>query len=384
MKNKKKAILFLMEGHPRYITGGAELQAWFLARELVKRGWEVHFTTEIKGNEWDRTWEEEGVWVYSLRRYSLFKVRNVWRLWRVFRRTRPQVVYNRVPKEYTGIGRWFSRLYRAKFLWASSHILECVPFQFTRNEWNNRVERPFWRKLLRLLYAIWVDSWVEWGKRRADAVIFQTDEQRDTFLRWHQPRAWTVIPNGHPVPEEIPEKSYPHEILWLATMKPWKQAEVFLDLAEAYKDRRDVRFVLAGKNFKDDYWHSLEVRLKRMPYVEYIEDVDFERSNQLIGRASVFVNTSMYEGFPNTFIQAWMMATLVLSVYVDPDGIIERQRIGEVAWEPSALKNCLERLLAKRKEIGCKAEKYAKDKYDIQKTSECLHCFMKRAMTNIG
>ena len=74
------------------------------------------------------------------------------------------------------------------------------------------------------------------------------------------------------------------------------------------------------------------------------------------------VNTSEFEGFPNTFIQAWMRRVTVLSLSVDPGNVMSRKGIGLKSGSYLNLCRDLDRLRFEKRlleTIGIQAEAYA-------------------------
>jgi glycosyltransferase involved in cell wall biosynthesis len=81
-----------------------------------------------------------------------------------------------------------------------------------------------------------------------------------------------------------------------------------------------------------------------------------------MARAHLFVNTSLDEGFANTFIQAWMRCVPVMSLHIDPDGVLNRESVGVHAGSVERLALTVRNLLmnsAEREALAGNARDYA-------------------------
>ncbi len=105
---------------------------------------------------------------------------------------------------------------------------------------------------------------------------------------------------------------------------------MFVELAKRVPN---VRFIMVGGNplQRDDFYESVLEEARKIPNLEFKGFLPFGEVEKLFMRASLFVNTSEIEGFPNTFLQAWARGVPVLSTTkVNPDGLITQHRLGAV------------------------------------------------------
>ena len=94
-------------------------------------------------------------------------------------------------------------------------------------------------------------------------------------------------------------------VLWVATMREQKRPELFIELARRMPQHR---FMIVGGNDPgpgETYAEAVRAAAAQLPNMTVRGFVPFAEADRLFDGARVLVNTSTYEGFPNTFLQAW-------------------------------------------------------------------------------
>jgi hypothetical protein len=111
-------------------------------------------------------------------------------------------------------------------------------------------------------------------------------------------------------------------------MKELKRPELFLQLAEHFDGRRDMEFWMVGRRSSNFRFRATMSAIERSSRVRYFGELPLDRVNALMNEADIFVNTSVFEGSPNTFIQAWARGAVVTTLSVDIDGGLAARGIG--------------------------------------------------------
>jgi len=208
----------------------------------------------------------------------------------------------------------------------------------------------------------------------SDAVISQSQHQREMLLASRGKDSF-LIRNGWPLEgEPVPSDSREYT-LWVAAIKEHKQPWYFLDLAQVNPDEQ---FLMIGPPAQESSRSSqlyayISRRAEQLPNLIFINRmVAFEETSQYFRKAKCFVNTSEFEGFPNTFVQAMDAGTPLVSLGVDPDGFIEKAGCG-VSAQGDILKfySEFQRIIRDDdllSEMGKHAREYVMENHDIEKT----------------
>jgi glycosyltransferase involved in cell wall biosynthesis len=269
------------------VVGGAEVQQSMIAPALVSRGYRVSMICHDYGQP-DGA-EVDGITVHNMHKPDegipvvRFLHPRLTSLWGALARADADVYYQRSAAAWTGFVAAFCRRHGRASIYAGASDVDFLPGQqeirFARD-----------RRIF------------EWGLRRVDRVVVQNDAQREQ-LREHYGREGVLIPSCYrPRPEARADRA--GYVLWVATMRPSKRGEKLLEIARLLPQHR---FVMVGgpDPAHRPYFEALVEAARALPNVEPIGFAPYEETERYFNGARAFLNTSLYEGFPNTFLQSW-------------------------------------------------------------------------------
>jgi glycosyltransferase involved in cell wall biosynthesis len=258
------------------------------------------------------------------------------------------VYYQSLAGYNTGLTAWFCRRHGKRFAFRISSDAYCVP-----------------RQQLNLMYR---DRLVyEYGLRRADLIIAQTEHQRQLLMR----SGFELDSELANLVAEVPTSGLPAkdiDVLWVANFRAVKQPDLVIDLARRLPH---LRFVVVGGG-QEQYAHRMRQAEQELPNLTITGPVAYDAVGAYFDRAHLFLNTSSLEGFPNTFLQAWMRGVPVVSFF-DPDGLVARQGLGRAVNDLEAMTEALRELSlndALRAAIGARASRFALDNYSANSVAK--------------
>jgi glycosyltransferase involved in cell wall biosynthesis len=363
-----KRICFVLRYHPAVALGGAELQSHSIAEELARRGWDVHYISEKRGDNALGN-SRIGITLHWLKeRRTGEGLFNSFQLARLLKKIKPDIIYTRTTVDYTGIVGILAKRYRLKYVWASASTMDCKGGNYRRLL---AMYKNPWTKPVRFLQFFVCDRLVSYGIRHSDVAITQSTEQQELLAkRFHKPSS--VIRNGLPIANSPAAKPDKIVVLWIGNIKPLKRLDLLLSLSKRCRDLL-AEFVVIGH---DEKAVTKEI-LKNHDdgNVRWLGYLPLDQVEKIMESAHLFVNTSDYEGWPNTFIQAWMRKIPVVSLNVDPDQVIEQYKLGFHSRTFERMVQDVRRLVTDRKlreELGENGRRYALKAHNIEATVDSL------------
>jgi glycosyltransferase involved in cell wall biosynthesis len=362
--SQKGKFCFLLPNYIAEAKGGSEIQAYFLAQELRKRGWEVHY---IRESSRKRSKEEiiDGIILHSLPpRHTKLKWLNTRLLHKLMGMIKADVWYCRATISYVFPAWLNARKIGGKLIWACSHDA-----YVTKKMKKEITKESFLRKIASLLdrYLFLM------ALRKIDLIILQSDHQKK-LLKKNWGLEGQVIYNSFPI---IPFRGAKREpiIMWIARLQPWKHPEKYIELVRKLH-KKHYQFLAVGREMGHPrLTEEFQKTQKEIPAFEYLGEIGRNRIFGYLEKARVLVNTSDYEGFSNTFIEAWLHGVPLVSLKVDPDNLIRENGLGSVSGNMEQLARDVESLMENHRLWEQKSQKcrnFAVKNFNIQDKADDL------------
>jgi len=243
------------------------------------------------------------------------------------RKANADVYYQNCGEYVTGQVALWCRMHDRKFVYSIANDPDC---DSRLPEMNTTRERIFYR----------------YGLKHADKVIVQTRKQQE-MLRDNFRRDSVVLPMPCPWPSgdnDVTSKrggNGPRRVLWVGRIRKQKRPDRLLDLAKACPE---LNFDLVGPVGNSEYAQSICRRAKNIKNISLHGPVERERLPEFYKKAVILCCTSDFEGFPNTFLEAWSYGLPIVSTF-DPDNLIAEKGLGEVGKDIAELAAGIHKLL---------------------------------------
>ena len=171
-----------------------------------------------------------------------------------------------------------------------------------------------------------------WGLRSVERIFVQHSGQMSALNQ--RLRAKTeIVPGLVPLSEVVKSRAQRgNYVAWVAVIRQPKRPDLLIEMA---RKTPDLRYIVCGGTTKHrspaGYGERFVEELKSLPNVDYLGQVPPAKAQEIIANAAVLLCTSDQEGFPNTFLESWSAGTPVVSLMIDPGGVIRERGLGMVS-----------------------------------------------------
>ncbi|SHF39272.1 glycosyltransferase family 4 protein [Flavisolibacter ginsengisoli] len=356
--------LLLQEEKP---SGGAAVQAYGWIKGLSEAGQDIYVMTNIKHNGplkeecndinlvplYD---QQKGIrwlrWIYYRFPYIYKKIKH----------THPDYLYQGIPGWTSFLLGLICRQLNIKYILRISN--------------DYLLDNRFYRN-----YSIMHRFFQRMGINSTYCILCQNDYQLSIIKKEFPGKVAIKIPNPIFLKNDFnsSDDSARKYIAWLGLYQYQKNIQQLYEIAYLLKEEQ---FQIAGQelgNCDKETQYYLD-KLKQLPNVKFIGFLHRDQVLPFLSKAKFLLNTSHYEGFSNTFLEAMSVRTPILSSQnVNPDSIITKYNLGIVYKDALDLQKKYFHLTSEAyKAMSCNAFDYVAQQHDYRILSERLINFFSK------
>ncbi len=348
-----KIAIFTKQFPEQGFIGGAEIQAYLLAKYLTLRNHQISYLAF--GDQKNQVEKKDGFMVKHIAEIKEKNLSFVKALRQSLKKDRPDIFFIR-DFRYLFLSNLVCKNLKIPLVYNTTHINNC---------------RSYPKKIEISLNPIATLASIKAGlmhylnfKTLKKVNLITINKYHAKLLREKYNIEATPIYNSM---EDNYEKNKSVEkennVIWVANLKTRKRPELFVKLADQLKNN-NYKFIMIGyiQNNSAEYKKLVQQAEKNNLNFKYLGGLATDQVDKIMAKAKIFVNTCLPEGFGNNFIQAWFNECPTITLDFDPDDIIKNNKIGfhsqsfeQIVQDVEFLtKNEVERL-----KMGKKAREYA-------------------------
>ena len=331
-------------------AGGSELKQVLIGRELAKRGFNIYFITYDENREKQIV---DGITI--LKSFSLSKkpsdIKKTLMIWKSLKEANANIYLQ--GSGPAGIIPLFCILYRRKYIkWVSSDSDVLLKRIHSNHTTISKI-------------TAYLDI------KFAHIIIVQNKFQKEIIEKKFKKKC-VLIKNPTTIPENnnnFKNKENKNIILWVGTIRAVKQPNIFLKIARSLPE---FRFKMIGGELvkEKELYDEIKKEAMTISNLEFVGFIPHNKIQKYYKEASILVNTSTMEGFPNTFLEAWINYTPVISLNADPDEVICNEKLGLHSKTFEQIILDIKTLLYNddtREKMGMNAKKYVEQNHNVKK-----------------
>jgi glycosyltransferase involved in cell wall biosynthesis len=364
----------LLKGQESTFIGGPDVHLLYLIQGLKEGLWTpsvIVFTEGKTHTEW-----VDDVEVMQIHR-DMCKVKifdvllRLFRIWGAMRKAGAPIYIHRGGAP--GAAALFCWMARKKYIFeVASNVL------VNRKSFNKKMPDFSLATLSLGTFGTWLDI------KLSDAVIVQNNYQLKA-LRENYRKEGVLIRTMLPrTGQTVPEKPKPPVVLWVGSMAYVKRPELFVALANAVPE---ARFQMIGGPSGDyEFSESIRRLSQSVPNLEFLGFIAFDKINDYFRKASVFVNTSLFEGFPHAVLQAWIHYVPTMCFNEISTSLLGRFKMGFNPKTFDELVNDTRVLIhdeALRTQMGKNARQYAEREHDITRITAQYNALLDKLTSDV-
>lgn len=326
-----------------FFGGGITVQMYYWAKTFGANGWKVFsFSAKKKLIIENINFLKSPNWKYAsilfdllLSLYFILKIK-------------PDVIFIRGANPKMGYLSLYARITRTKlvFLGASDR-------NFYKGE-----ENISGLKHNTLLY--------QWGLKNIKYIIVQNQLQQQKLHENYKKTSLIVSNIWYLEKVNILSPLSNTTILWVSNFRKLKRPQWFINLAK--NKMHNELFIMVGAPIDQNLYQATKQEAEKVNNMQFTGGLPFKIVNEYFSQCKLFVCTSEYEGFPNTFLQAWSNNVPVVST-VDPSNVIKKHKLGIIVSSEEELLAATKKLLSDNRlylEIQNNIKQYFESNHDSQ------------------